>query len=92
MTEKEDRSKLEATVKPDKAEITQFKLELHLGGTVTVSSLSGQHWIKPGVTSGLTWDGIPEESELKAAVQLLLKGALGPVMDDIVKLIHERIK
>lgn len=73
----------------DPVEITSFELTLHLGATVNIN---GEAWVKPGVSSSLTWNGLPSEEEIHQALQLLETKILSPTMDEIMGLVVENTK
>jgi hypothetical protein len=73
----------------DPVKITSFELTLHLSATVSVN---GEAWVKPGVSSALTWNGLPTEEEIHNALQLLETKILSPTMDEVINLVVENTK
>lgn len=71
------------------AEIEKFKLELRLDATVEVN---GKAWVKPGVTSGITWNDIPDESQVRKALSFLNQGIIEPTMAEVMDVVVANTK
>lgn len=59
-----------------------------LGATVTVN---GTNWVKPGVSSGIKWDSIPEEEEIRGALKALSDSLVEPTLEDLIVQLTEEM-
>ena len=73
----------------DPAKIEKFKLELRLDATVEVN---GKAWVKPGVTSGITWSDLPDEGQVRKAISFLNQGIIEPTMTEVMDVVIANTK
>lgn len=73
----------------DSTEITSFKIELHLDATV---SINGEAWVKPGASTGITWNNIPSPLEIQMAMDFMSEKILTPTLEGIMNDVIERTK
>lgn len=71
------------------AEIEKFKLELRLDATVEIN---GRSWVKPGVTTGITWNQVPTEAQVQTAVKFLNGQIIEPTIQELTDLVVENTK
>lgn len=75
------------------AEITQFKIEHRLDTTVTINgNTNSPTWIKPGVNTGFTFNGIPTNEQIRAASKYMSEQILDPLIAEIVENVAEQLK
>jgi len=63
------------------ADVDKFKVELHLGATLQSGNST---WLKPGVGTSITFNGIPDKEQLDTAMKFMHSQILEPVMEEVV--------
>jgi hypothetical protein len=72
------------------AEVTSFQLTLYLGATVNINN--GEAWIKPAVSSSITWGGVPTGDQVHDAIHSMDEQILTPTLEEIMDSVIENTK
>ncbi len=70
------------------AEVQKFTLTWHLNATVDID---GKAWVKPGVSAGIHFDGVPDPDQIQAASEMAVQHVLEPTLDDVLAQVVKRI-
>lgn len=73
----------------DQAKVTSFKIDLQLYATV---SINGEAWVKPGVSTGMTWNSIPSKESIKTAISFMSEEIIDPTIKDVMESVTEATK
>ena len=65
-----------------------FELRMKLDTTLTVN---GDNWMKPGIEGAIRWRRLPDDDDLKAAVQYLQFAVIDPAIQELIGLLSQQL-
>ena len=71
------------------AEITQVRVDVSLNATISVN---GEAWVKPGCSAGASWNGVPEDGELRLVVEHLSQTLIEPTVEELTSMLTQQLR
>lgn len=68
--------------------IVRFEVECRLDTTITVN---GNNWFKPGISSKVGWNYLPEEVDIRTAIEYMERAVLAPAIDQQVEHMSQQL-
>lgn len=69
-------------------DIDKFEVELRLDCTIKVGDWD---FVKPGVSSKISFDTIPEYETLQKSMKFMQDGILEPTLNDVIESVHKQV-